>query len=42
VDCAAYHGWISATHGEKEIEQTVKGYEAAFRSMAADGCFKGM
>jgi glutamate-1-semialdehyde 2,1-aminomutase len=42
VDCSAFHGWISAMHTEADVERTVQGYEAAFRSMAADGAFKGL
>jgi glutamate-1-semialdehyde 2,1-aminomutase len=42
VDCAAFHGWISAMHTEADVEQTVQGYERAFQSMAADGVFKGL
>jgi glutamate-1-semialdehyde 2,1-aminomutase len=41
VDCAAFHGWISAMHTEADVEQTVQGYERAFQSMAAD-VFKGL
>jgi glutamate-1-semialdehyde 2,1-aminomutase len=42
VDCAAFHGWISAMHTEADVERTVQGYERAFQSMAADGAFKGL
>jgi glutamate-1-semialdehyde 2,1-aminomutase len=39
VDCSANHGWISALHGDEEIERTVQAYERAFRAMAAEGAF---
>jgi len=42
LDCAGYHGWISAVHSDEDIDRTVQGYEAAFKDMAADGAFKGM
>jgi glutamate-1-semialdehyde 2,1-aminomutase len=41
VDCPMHHGWISAVHGEEEIEQTVAAYERAFRAMVEDGAFRG-
>ena len=42
LDCAGYHGWISAVHSDEDIDRTVQGYEVAFKDMAADGAFKGM
>jgi glutamate-1-semialdehyde 2,1-aminomutase len=42
LDCAAQHGWVSAVHGDEDLERTVAGYERAFRAMAADGAFAGM
>jgi glutamate-1-semialdehyde 2,1-aminomutase len=42
VDCAAHHGWISATHTAEDLARSVAGYEQAFKDMAADGVFKGM
>ena len=42
VDCAAHHGWISATHTADDLARSVAGYEQAFKDMAADGVFKGM
>ena len=42
VDCAAFHGWISAMHTDADVERTVQGYERAFQAMAADGAFKGL
>ena len=41
VDCSANHGWISAVHGEAEVEKTVAAYERAFRAMVEDGAFRG-
>jgi glutamate-1-semialdehyde 2,1-aminomutase len=42
VDCAAFHGWISAMHTEEDVQRTVHGYERALQAMAADGAFKGL
>jgi hypothetical protein len=39
VDCSKNHGWISAVHGEPEIERTVQAYERAFTAMAAEKTF---
>jgi len=39
VDCSKNHGWISAMHGEGEIEPTVQAYERAFTAMAAEKVF---
>jgi glutamate-1-semialdehyde 2,1-aminomutase len=41
VDCSMYHGWVSAVHTERDIEQAVTSYERAFRAMAAEGAFAG-
>jgi glutamate-1-semialdehyde 2,1-aminomutase len=41
VDCSTHHGWISAVHGEEEIEKTVAAYARAFRAMVEDGAFRG-
>jgi glutamate-1-semialdehyde 2,1-aminomutase len=41
VDCSMNHGWISALHGDEEIERSVAAYERAFRAMAAENAFKG-
>ena len=35
------HGWISAVHGDEDLERTVHAYERAFAAMAAEGAFKG-
>jgi glutamate-1-semialdehyde 2,1-aminomutase len=40
VDCSMNHGWVSAMHAEDDLERTVRGYEAAFRAMVAEGAFK--
>ena len=42
VDCSQYHGWVSAVHGDQEIEQAVTAYERALGAMAAEGAFKGL
>ena len=42
IDCAAHHGWISATHTAADIEQSIARHAKAFDAMAADGSFKGM
>ena len=39
VDCSKNHGWISAVHGDEEIERTVQAYERAFTAMAAEKVF---
>src|SRR6266403_2119967 len=41
VDCSMNHGWISAVHGDEDLERTVKAYERAFAAMVAEGAFKG-
>ena len=40
IDCSMNHGWVSAMHAEDDLERTVRGYEAAFRAMVAEGAFK--
>jgi glutamate-1-semialdehyde 2,1-aminomutase len=40
VDCSPYHGWISATHGDKDIERTIAAYDRAFTAMAREDAFK--
>jgi glutamate-1-semialdehyde 2,1-aminomutase len=39
VDCSQNHGWVSAVHGDEDIERTVAAYERAFRAMGAEGAF---
>ncbi len=41
VDCSPYHGWVSATHGNEDIELTIAAYERALTAMAAERAFKG-
>src|SRR6266566_2615430 len=41
VDCSMNHGWISALHSPEDRERTRRGYDAAFRALAAEGAFKG-
>src|SRR5215470_11552257 len=41
VDCSMNHGWISAIHGDEDLERTVQAYERAFGAMVAEGAFKG-
>jgi glutamate-1-semialdehyde 2,1-aminomutase len=40
VDCSSNHGWISALHSEEDLARTVRGYEAAFGALAAEGAFR--
>jgi glutamate-1-semialdehyde 2,1-aminomutase len=40
VDCSMNHGWVSALHGEEDLERTVKAYRAAFDAMVAEGAFR--
>ena len=40
VDSSMNHGWISAVHGDEDLERTVQAYERAFAAMAAEGAFK--
>jgi glutamate-1-semialdehyde 2,1-aminomutase len=37
VDMSAYHGWVSAVHGEREIEETVAAAARAVADLQADG-----
>jgi glutamate-1-semialdehyde 2,1-aminomutase len=37
VDMSAYHGWVSAVHTEREIEETVQGVKRAVADLQADG-----
>src|SRR5437879_4619638 len=40
VDCSMNHGWVSALHSPEDLERTLRGYEAAFRALAAEGAFR--
>ena len=40
VDCSMNHGWISALHSQEDLERTVRGYDAAFRALVAEGAFR--
>src|SRR5207247_11370377 len=40
VDCSMNHGWISAVHSDGDLERTRRGYDAAFRALAAEGAFR--
>src|SRR5438876_3904815 len=40
VDCSMNHGWISALHSPEDRERTRRGYDAAFRALAAEGAFR--
>jgi len=42
VDCSMFHGWVSSEHTEEHLARTVRGYERALETMAAEGCFRGM
>jgi len=37
VDMSAYHGWVSAVHGEREIEETIDAVARAVRDLQAEG-----
>jgi glutamate-1-semialdehyde 2,1-aminomutase len=39
VDICPLHGWISAAHGEADVEQTVQAFEKALILMQEDGFF---
>jgi len=39
VDCSMNHGWVSAVHTEEDVERTIRAYERAFCTMAAEGAF---
>jgi glutamate-1-semialdehyde 2,1-aminomutase len=41
VDCSPHHGWVSATHGDEEVERTIAAYERALTAMAREDAFKG-
>jgi glutamate-1-semialdehyde 2,1-aminomutase len=40
VDCSSNHGWISALHSQEDLERTLRGYDAAFRALAAEGAVR--
>ena len=40
VDCSMNHGWISALHSQEDLERTLRGYDAAFRALVAEGAFR--
>jgi len=40
VDCSSNHGWVSALHGEEDLARTLRGYDAAFRALVAEGAFR--
>jgi len=42
VDCHPYHGWVSAVHTAEDADLTVRAYERAFESMAAERSFDVM
>jgi len=37
VDMSAYHGWVSAVHGEREIEETIHAVAGAVADLRAEG-----
>lgn len=37
VDLPLFHGWISAVHSDKELERTIRAFEAALRLMRDEG-----
>jgi glutamate-1-semialdehyde 2,1-aminomutase len=39
VDTSMNHGWISALHGDEDLELTARAYGRAFAAMVADGAF---
>jgi glutamate-1-semialdehyde 2,1-aminomutase len=39
VDSSMNHGWVSAVHGDEDLEKTVEAYERAFRAMVEDRAF---
>jgi glutamate-1-semialdehyde 2,1-aminomutase len=41
IDMSAYHGWVSAVHTEREIEETVQGVARAVADLQADGALHG-
>jgi len=34
---SAYHGWVSAVHGEREIEETIHAVAGAVADLQAEG-----
>jgi glutamate-1-semialdehyde 2,1-aminomutase len=40
LDCSTNHGWVSAMHGDADLERTITAYGAAFSAMVAEGAFK--
>jgi glutamate-1-semialdehyde 2,1-aminomutase len=40
LDCSTNHGWVSAMHGDEDLERTIVAYGAAFSAMVAEGAFK--
>jgi glutamate-1-semialdehyde 2,1-aminomutase len=40
LDCSTNHGWVSAMHGDEDLERTITAYGAAFSAMVAEGAFK--
>jgi glutamate-1-semialdehyde 2,1-aminomutase len=39
VDVSAHHGWVSAVHGEREIEETAEAARRAVADLQAEGAF---
>jgi glutamate-1-semialdehyde 2,1-aminomutase len=39
VDVSAHHGWVSAVHGEREIEETAEAARRAVADLQAEGVF---
>ena len=37
MDMSAYHGWVSAAHGDRELEETVEAVTRAVADLQADG-----
>jgi len=37
VDMSGHHGWVSAVHGERELEDTVRGVRGAVADLQAEG-----
>ena len=37
VDMSGNHGWVSAVHGERELEETVKAVRAGVADLQAEG-----
>jgi hypothetical protein len=34
---SGHHGWVSAVHGERELEDTVRGVRGAVADLQAEG-----